>query len=187
MKVNTLRYNHLSALPQGLCQPDMDQDWAEAQAWAHVAWLEISELFHDVTLCGWDCDVLLSKKQYASAREKRVRKGYSYMEFPDLVRGAILTNNLEEAIEVAGFLLCHCEVVKWEVKVGTPENPYRGSFHLDLKMGELSCEVQVMPKATWKIKSDAHHSYKEGRPERAASLWAQVESFSQEQRELLGV
>jgi hypothetical protein len=149
--------------------------------------IEMSELLHDVLLEWSEVDVLLSKKQYASAREKVTRKGYSFIEFPDLVRGAILTNNLDEAIEVVGFLLCHSEVVKWEVKVGSPDNPYCGAFHLDIKLGELSCEVQVMPKSTWKVKKEAHGCYKEGKPELAAPLWASVESFTQEQRELLGV
>lgn len=186
MRLNSLQQQSLKPIKR-LESSELDQDWAEAQSWAHLAWLELGQLFHDVVLSGWDCDVLLSKKQYASAKEKVARKGYSYMQFPDLVRGAILTNNLDEAIEVVGFLLCHSEVVKWEVKVGSADNPYRGAFHLDIKLGELTCEIQVMSKKTWKVKKEAHVSYKAGKPEEAAPLWASVESFSQEQLELLGV
>jgi hypothetical protein len=184
---------HLLSLRKGSLrnesfQYDYDPEWESAQEWADLSWRHLKDVFRDVVCFAPGSKTLLSKKQYASAKEKKSRKGYkSYLDFPDLVRGAILTTSLQESVEVVSFLLCHCEVTKWECKVGTATNPYKGSFHLDIRLGELDCEVQVMPKATWAVKSEAHKAYKQGEPEKASHLWDKVESFSEGQLQSLGL
>lgn len=164
------------------------KEWKAVSILMQDSWLLLKEVFKTLESNNKNYSFLLSKKQFASAREKLERKGYfSFKQFPDLVRGAVLTKNLEESIQVLDFLISNYNVTKWEVKKGTQENPYRGSFHLDIVLGELTCEVQVMPRATWAIKRVSHQFYKSGRAAEAADLWDEVETFSKPQLQKLGV
>lgn len=132
-------------------------------------------------------DVLAKKKRHTSATEKTVRKNCSYSQLGDLVKGLILTDNLQESIAVANYLVNNFTVVKWEAKTGTLENPYCGVFHIDILLGNLTCEIQVMPRKTSKVKKLSNSFYKTGRAEESSHLWKDVENFNDCQRAILGI
>lgn len=132
-------------------------------------------------------DVLQRQKQYASAKEKTQRKGCSYAQIGDLVKGTILTDTLQQSMAVVSFLLRHCNVVKWEAKTGNEGNPYCGALHVDLRLGGLTCEIQVMPRSTWAVKKQSNHYYKTNKALEGAHLWSEVQNFSQQQLKLMGV
>lgn len=164
-----------------------DLAWLEVLPMIDTCGRELTKVLKQVSNRFPSADVLQWNKKYESAREKTVRKGRPYQEINDLVKGTILTDTLQQSMAVTSFLLRHYEVVKWEAKVGTPEVPYCGTLHVDVKIGSLTCEIQVMPRATWKVKKCTNHLYKTGRAPEGAALWSNVENFSQQQLKLMGV
>lgn len=132
-------------------------------------------------------EVLANKKGYESALNKTTRKGKSYLELGDLVKGLILTNTLQQTIVVSNYLTARYDVVKWEAKKGTLDNPYCGVIHIDVRLGNLICEIQVMPKDTAEVKKKSNHYYKNNIPNEVKDLWSNVENFSESQRMLMGI
>jgi len=157
----------------------MDSKWLEVQPFIQESFQDIRKVLKKVSEFLPTCNVLSRCKKRESAAEKLVRKGYSsYFQIGDLVKGTILTDNLDESLTVVNYLITHFNVIKCESKKGSEENPYCGAIHVDISLGKLTCEIQVMPKATWKIKSKSNHYYKTGRAHEVAHLWSNVENFN---------
>lgn len=116
-------------------------------------------------------------KTYKSAREKRDRKTYSsYQQMPDLIKGVFQTDSFDEAITAVQLLLNQTEVVKWELKKGSVENPYKGVYHLDVRSKTgLTMEVMVTTKEIWQVKRKSNRFYKTGRAAEASFLWEKVQ------------
>lgn len=166
----------------------VSQQWEEIRPIMDESWNLLKTLFGKVEEEVEEVSALLSKKQYASAQEKKVMKGYSsFMDFPDLVRGALLVEDNKQVVQVVQvlFSLAKADIVKMEVKNGTSKNPYRGAVHLDLKLGQLTCEIQVMTKKTWAVKKTAHKAYKKGKAHKSASCWKEVVPFTPQQLDTL--
>ena len=163
-----------------------DLEWLKVLPLIDTTSRELTQVLKQVSVRFPSADVLQRQKQYASAQEKRVRKGVPYTSINDLVKGTILTDTLQQSMAVVSFLLRNCEVVKWEAKKGSEENPYCGALHVDLQLGGLTCEIQVMPKSTWAVKKQSNKFYKTGRAHEAAHLW-DVENFTEQQLKLMGV
>ena len=164
-----------------------DSAWLSVLPLIDISWGLMSQLLKSVNGKFPYAEVLGKKKAYASAKEKTVRKGRPYHQLGDLVKGVVLTDDLQQTIAVSNFLINHFDVIKWEVKTGSVDNPYCGVIHIDVQLGALTCEVQVMPKATSKVKKVSNGFYKNNRAREAAHLWNTVENFSPSQRQLLGV
>lgn len=164
-----------------------DPEWLSVLPLIDTTGRELTKVLKQVSVKFPSADVLQWNKKYESAREKTMRKGRPYNQLNDLVKGVILTDSLQQSMAVVSFLLRHCEVVKWEAKVGDEMNPYCGALHVDIRLGNLTCEIQVMPRATWKIKKQSNHYYKTSRALEGAHLWSSVENFTPQQRKLLGV
>ena len=164
-----------------------DSAWLSTLPLIDESWGLMSQLLKSVNDKFPLVDVLAKRKKYESAKEKTQRKGRPYHQLGDLVKGVILTEDLQQTITVSNFLINHFNVVKWEVKVGNSDNPYCGVIHIDVQLGALTCEIQVMPKKTAEVKKKSNHFYKTGRPSEVAGLWSTVENFSLPQRALLGV
>lgn len=148
---------------------------------------ELTKVLKQVSVRFPGADVLQWNKKYESAKEKTKRKGKPYTELNDLVKGTILTDTLQQSMAVVSFLLRNCEVVKWEAKTGDDMNPYCGALHVDIKLGDLTCEIQVMPRCTWTVKKQSNHYYKTSRALEGAHLWGSVENFTPQQLKLMGV
>lgn len=164
-----------------------DPAWLSVLPLIDGSWVMMTQLLKTVDGNFPLVKVLAKKKAYLSAQEKTIRKGRPYAELGDLVKGLILTNDLDETVAVANFIINHFHVVKWEVKVGSKINPYRGVIHLDILLDELVVEVQVMPEATAQVKKKSNSFYKTNRAEEGAHLWHGVKNFSEAQLQLLGV
>lgn len=164
-----------------------DPEWLKVLPLIDKTYQELAGLLKLISNKFPQADVLQRQKQYGSAREKTQRKGCSYSQIGDLVKGTILTNTLQESMAAVSFLLRHCDVVKWEAKVGSETSPYCGALHVDLRLGNLTCEIQVMPKSTWAVKRAHNHYYKTGRPMEGAELWNDVQNFTPQQLKLMGV
>lgn len=163
-----------------------DPEWLAVLPLIDKTYQELAGLMKLISNKFPQADVLQRQKQYASAQEKTVRKGIPYHQINDLVKGTILTENLQQSMAVVSFLLRHCNVIKWEAKCGDNMNPYCGALHVDIKLGGLTCEIQVMPKSTWAVKKQSNKFYKTGRAHEAAHLW-DVENFTEQQLKLMGV
>lgn len=143
--------------------------------------LELSGLLAQVEEAIPSCTTLVRKKRHASAQEKLGRKGYqSYMECTDLVKGSVITNSIDEVVSAALILSSIGQVVKLEVKTGSPSNPYCGAIHLDLLINGLTCEIQIMTATSWSIKKESNSFYKQGRPAEGASLWVNAPNFNRQ-------
>lgn len=164
-----------------------DQAWLAVLPLIDKTYQELAGLLKLISNKFPQADVLQRQKQYASAQDKTVRKGIPYHQINDLVKGTILTDTLQQAMAITSFLLRHCNVVKWEAKTGDNMNPYCGALHVDLRLGNLTCEIQVMPKSTWAVKKQSNHYYKTDRALEGAHLWSSVQNFSQQQLKLMGV
>ena len=163
------------------------------QAWLYVLPLidttskELTKVLKQVSVKFSNAEVLQWNKKYESAREKVIRKGRPYNQINDLVKGVVLTENLQQAMAITSYLLRNCEVIKWEAKCGDNMNPYCGALHVDLQIGGLTCEIQVMPRSTWAVKKQSNKFYKTGKANEASHLWNDVPNFSQQQLKLMGV
>ena len=93
---------------------------------------------------------------------EKIKRGKAPEEITDYLRGAIVLNNKQRVKEAVQYLNNRSNVVKWEFK-NTPKigdrMGYRGSYHLDINLGGLICEVQIMTKSLWKLKDAAHAVY----------------------------
>jgi hypothetical protein len=177
-----------STVTKPLTKARMDPRWVQVQPSIQHTWNELKGLLQSVYEYLPTSDVLSWCKKRESASEKLVRKGYeSYFQINDLVKGVILVDNIDEAITIANFLQAKTNVVKLEAKVGVPNKPYCGSIHLDIQLGSLVCEIQIMPRATWKVKRATNSMYKQGVPEQGADLWNTVQNFTNSQLNSLGV
>jgi hypothetical protein len=166
-----------------------DPEWLKVLPLIDTTSRELTQVLKQVSVKFHQADVLQWNKKYESAQEKTVRKGRSYTELNDLIKGVILTDNLQQAMAVVSFLLRlpNCQIIKWEAKTGSETSPYCGALHVDLRLGHLTCEIQVMPKATWKVKKAHNHYYKTGRPMEGADMWNGVQNFTPQQLKLMGV
>lgn len=164
-----------------------DPEWLSVLPLIDTTGRKLTQVLKQVSNRFPSADVLQWNKKYESAKEKVQRKGRPYNQLNDLVKGVILTNSLQESMAVTSYLLRHCDVVKWEAKTGCEGNPYCGALHVDLQLGGLTCEIQVMPRSTWAVKKQSNHYYKTNRAQEGAHLWSSVENFTPQQRKLLGV
>ena len=164
-----------------------DPEWLSVLPLIDSSWAKMAQLLQLTNEKFPLVEVLGKKKAYLSAKEKTGRKGRPYAQLGDLVKGVVLTVDIQQTIAVSNFLINNFQVVKWEVKTGTVDNPYCGVIHIDVRLGNLTCEIQVMPRATAAIKKKSNGFYKTGRAQEATSLWSTVENFSLSQRALLGV
>ena len=177
-----------------VCKPLTRADkYKEDQAWLSVlplidsSWVGMTQLLQTVNGNFPLVKVLAKRKAYLSAQEKTTRKGRPYAELGDLVKGLILTGDLDESVAIANFIINHFNVVKWEVKLGSKDNPYCGVIHIDVLLDGLVCELQIMTEATAKVKRKSNHFYKTNRAQEGAHLWEEVNNFTEAQLQLLGV
>ena len=164
-----------------------DPQWLDILPSIDSSWTLMSQLLKMVGEKYPTTDVLQKRKKYESAKEKTQRKGRSYHRLGDLVKGTILTDDLQEAIVIVNFLIDHMKVVKWEAFTGTIANPYCGIFHVDVRLGNLVCELQVTTRKNWRIKRESNRYYKTDRAADGAFLWVDADNFSDTQRVLLGL
>ena len=156
-----------------------DKSWWELQPTIDNSLEALSNLLKQIEGQFNDSTTLVRKKRHGSDKEKLSRKGYSYYkQCTDLVKGSVIVNTIDEVVLTALYLSSLSQVAKLEVKTGTPDNPYRGAIHLDIILGELTCEVQVMTSNAWTAKKESNHYYKTNRPQDGAYLWKDIETFS---------
>ena len=129
--------------------------------------------------------VYVDVKTEASILEK-IKRGKAPEEITDYLRGAIVLNNKKRVKEAVQYLNNRSNVVKWEFKE-TPKigdrMGYRGSYHLDINLGGLICEVQIMTKSLWKLKDAAHAVYaveRGGKEAPVSSVLAHQQRFRRE-------
>lgn len=159
-----------------------DAEWESIQPAITESLSLIGELLSKVEYTYKDSVVMVKRKRHGSALEKKGRKGYQhYLECRDLVKGVVLTEDLDQVVWAANLINQSSNVCKLEVKTGNPSNPYKGAIHIDIKLGNLICEIQVMTKAAWEVKKESNPLYKQGKPELGKELWSQVQSFSSAQ------
>lgn len=162
-----------------------DPEWLKVLPLIDSSSAQLAQLLQLVHTRFPEADVLQWNKKYKSAKEKVIRKDRPYNQLNDLVKGVVLTDTLQQSMAVVSFLLRHYEVVKWEAKTGSEGNPYCGALHVDIRLGGLTCEIQVMPRSTWAVKKQSNHYYKTGKAHEAAHLW-DVENFTPQQLKLMG-
>lgn len=103
------------------------------------------------------CNLLTNIKSLSSfirkAKCKPVRRIH------DVLRAAILTQTKEQAEEIANKL--KPKTIEFDQKNDPDEatTGYYGSFHLKLKIGDMICEVQIMPETLWVYKERNHPIY----------------------------
>lgn len=106
-------------------------------------------------------------KPLKSLLDKVGNRGKSIMEINDLIRGAVVFDDKDDADKfVQDLVRKHKDkVVEVEEKVkgGDPVYGYYGAYHLLIDMDGVYSEVQVMTKNLWKQKKKAHKIYSASR------------------------
>lgn len=108
-----------------------------------------------------------NRKSLSSIIDKVLNRGKDIIKIPDIVRGALLFDRIEEVEEwVKRFRRTHGDIItKYEEK-GKGSDPvygYYGTHHLDLNIDGLTVELQVATKKLWHYKNPAHALYQKTR------------------------
>jgi len=106
-------------------------------------------------------------KPLKSLLDKVGNRGKSVMEINDLIRGAVVFDDKEDADRFVNDLVRKHgqKVVEVEEKLkgGDPVYGYYGAYHLLVDIDGIYSEIQVMTKNLWKQKKKAHTIYQASR------------------------
>jgi hypothetical protein len=107
--------------------------------------------------------VLFNVKTFDSFINKVVTRGYNPKAMTDIIRGAILANDEEGVQRIVKNLRRFARIQKYEYKRlgGDPKLGYYGSHHIDIQIGNVIAEIQIMTKRLWIYKMEAHKIYDE--------------------------
>lgn len=111
-------------------------------------------------------EVKAARKSLESMHDKVVKRNRPASEIHDVIRGAILTKDKDEAEKVMNKLKETGKVIKHEYKNHEEEGKesgYGGTHHAVVDVGGVQAEIQVMPRKIFKAKEDAHRIYKKYR------------------------
>lgn len=122
--------------------------------------------------------VIVDLKTRESIERKIKQKKKKISDIGDILRGTITTPDQETAERVAEWLFSKAKPTKYEFKEkAIDKTGYRGSYHIDINVDGMSCEVQVMPLNLFNVKDVLHATYanfrgtgKEVPPEQARIL-----------------
>lgn len=125
-------------------------------------------------------EVIMDIKSKSSIERKMRDKGRGVEGIGDILRATIVTDTKEQSKEITAFLNSkfkhdplfpkNITAVGYEAKddVGNIKNPktgkiekdktgWRGSYHIDLNIDGMQCELQIMPKDLWRYKNKVFH------------------------------
>ena len=121
-----------------------------------------------------DCRLLINIKSLSSFIRKAGRKPVRRIH--DVLRAAILCQTNKEATKVANEMKRKLPIVEFDHKDDPDETDtgYYGSYHLKMWIGDMVCEVQIMPETLWIYKERNHTTYVDTESQQDKS----VKSFS---------
>jgi hypothetical protein len=116
-----------------------------------------------------DTNMFKEKKEIlGKIRRKREegRKDYNIQDLTDILRMSLIMDSKEDADIAAEDLYRKAKWFAFEYK--DKPNPkdrlgYHGSYHIDLNIDNMPCEVQIMHKGLSSVKKLAHDQYKVAR------------------------
>lgn len=129
---------------------------------------KVKEPFHKIlhTSKVGNAKVLAATKSLDSIHDKVVKRNKPLSDIHDIVRGAILTKNKEEADKVVNNIKKNAVVLKHEYKETDNKDSttsYGGVHHAVLDVNGVKTEVQVMPKKVWDAQQHSHQIYRKYR------------------------
>jgi ppGpp synthetase/RelA/SpoT-type nucleotidyltranferase len=133
--------------------------------------------------------VLAATKSLDSLHDKVVKRNKPLSDVHDIVRGAVLTKNKEEADKVVNNIKKNAVVLKHEYKEhGNKDDStgYGGVHHLVLDVNGVKTETQVMPKKIWDIQQHAHHIYQKYRSMKNPQLHPEYEADMKKSKAMFG-
>lgn len=104
--------------------------------------------------------VLIDIKSSKSFVDKVVKRGKKISQIHDLLRGAILANDLKHLDAINKNI--RKKAIIHEVEFKAPGNDsfgYFGSYHYKIVINGLIVEIQVMTRKLWTYKEEAHKIY----------------------------
>lgn len=106
----------------------------------------------------------VGRKSIESLHDKVMNREKPLSSVPDVLRGAILTRNKDEARDIVAKLKDTADVAEHEYKkIGEYETGYGGAHHVVLNVNGVNAEIQIMPKKIWKVHHETHRIYKKYR------------------------
>jgi (p)ppGpp synthase/HD superfamily hydrolase len=116
--------------------------------------------------------VLFNIKQFDSFIDKTAKRGKDPKQMSDIIRGAILGSTQDDVERIVKNLRKFGRIHKYEVKklTGGDKFGYYGSHHVDVQVGNVIAEIQVMTKRLWTYKKAAHDIYDELRSQTDAKI-----------------
>jgi len=104
--------------------------------------------------------VIVDLKTRESIERKMKQKKKKISDIGDILRGTVTTPDQESAERVTEWLFSKAKPTKYEFKEkATDKTGYRGSYHIDINVDGMSCEVQVMPLNLFNVKDVLHKTY----------------------------
>ena len=108
--------------------------------------------------------VVVDLKTRESIERKMKQKKKKISDIGDILRGTITTPDQETAERVTEWLFSKAKPTKYEFKEkAIDKTGYRGSYHIDINVDGMSCEVQVMPLNLFNVKDILHGEYEKFR------------------------
>lgn len=115
-----------------------------------------TEILHIVT--PYDGKYLVDIKSQLSYEAKLKRKPANGVH--DLLRGAVLTTNKQEMVDVVAHIKQLTTVVECEYKrEPSYDGSYCGAIHMKIKVGDIIAEIQIMTSVVWQAKESLHNYY----------------------------
>lgn len=106
----------------------------------------------------------VGRKSIESLHDKVMNREKPLSTVPDVLRGAILTRNKDEAKDIVDKLKDTADVEEHEYKkIGEYDTGYGGAHHVVLNVNGVKAEIQIMPKKIWKVHHETHRIYKKYR------------------------
>ena len=135
----------------------IEQVYEKAQTCAHEREAHFKKLLERYT--PKDCQLLVNIKSLSSFIRKAKRK--PVQKIHDVLRAAILTQTKKKAAKIANEMKRKLPIVEFDKKDDPEETEigYHGSYHLKMWVGNMVCEVQIMPETLWIYKEQNHAVY----------------------------
>ena len=99
--------------------------------------------------------------------KKKQNPNFNVTNLTDILRGSIVTDNDHNLTEgVAKYIYNHYQVISFEHKSSPKDKDrtgYHGTYHLDINLNGMPCEIQILTKAQKSIKAVSDDAYKVSR------------------------
>lgn len=109
--------------------------------------------------------IIVGIKSFESFLDKAIARGRGTDQIFDMLRGAVLTDSDAEAVKVVHALrrITKFTRIEYKDKGSDPTFGYFGSYHINIVLDGMICEVQIMTRRLWTYKAWGHEFYQQFR------------------------